>query len=120
MADVIRSPMLGTGPAVSAALGAQEEPGPSGVGTAIEVVVPAGDVDLAVHSSKDMPAVLPDGLEVGAVLPREDPRDAVVLPADQAAAMSFEEIVRKLGRAPRIGTSSIRRIAQLTRVFPGA
>jgi hydroxymethylbilane synthase len=86
----------------------------------IEDALLAGDVDLAVHSSKDMPAVLPDGLEVGAVLPREDPRDAVVLPADQAAAMSFEEIVRKLGRAPRIGTSSIRRIAQLTRVFPGA
>jgi hydroxymethylbilane synthase len=86
----------------------------------IEDALLAGDVDLAVHSSKDMPAVLPDGLEVGAVLPREDPRDAVVLPAASAAAMSFEDIVRTLGRAPRIGTSSIRRIAQLTRVFPGA
>jgi hydroxymethylbilane synthase len=86
----------------------------------IEDALLAGDVDLAVHSSKDMPAVLPDGLEVGAVLPREDPRDAVVLPAPTAAAMSFEEVVRTLGRAPRIGTSSIRRIAQLTRVFPGA
>jgi hydroxymethylbilane synthase len=86
----------------------------------IEDALLAGDVDLAVHSSKDMPAVLPDGLEVGAVLPREDPRDAVVLPGDSAAAMSFEDVVRTLGRAPRIGTSSIRRIAQLTRVFPGA
>ena len=47
----------------------------------IEDALLAGDIDLAVHSSKDMPAVLPDGLRLGAVLPREDPRDAVVLPA---------------------------------------
>src|SRR5215467_3294665 len=38
------------------------------------------EVDLAVHSSKDMPAVLPPGLAIAGVLPREDPRDAVVLP----------------------------------------
>ena len=47
----------------------------------IEDALLAGEIDLAVHSSKDMPAVLPDGLQLGAVLPREDPRDAVVLPA---------------------------------------
>ncbi|MBM3819981.1 MAG: hydroxymethylbilane synthase [Acidimicrobiia bacterium] len=46
----------------------------------IEDALLNGEVDLAVHSSKDMPAVLPDGLMVGAVLPREDARDAVVLP----------------------------------------
>src|SRR5262245_54267349 len=40
-------------------------------------------VDLAVHSSKDMPAVLPEGLSLAGVLPREDPHDAVVLPRDQ-------------------------------------
>ena len=46
----------------------------------IEDALLNGDVDLAVHSSKDMPAALPDGLEVGAVLEREDPSDALVLP----------------------------------------
>ncbi len=46
----------------------------------IEDALLRGEIDLAVHSSKDMPVVLPDGLEIGAVLPREDPLDAVVLP----------------------------------------
>src|SRR6185369_14865460 len=43
----------------------------------IEDALLAGEVDLAVHSSKDMPAVLPDGLAIGGVLPREDARDAI-------------------------------------------
>src|SRR5687767_12199895 len=86
----------------------------------IEDALLAGDIDLAVHSSKDMPAVLPDRLEVGAVLPREDARDALVLPASAADFRSLDDIVRVLGRAPRIGTSSVRRSAQLTRLFPGA
>jgi hydroxymethylbilane synthase len=86
----------------------------------IEDALTAGEIDLAVHSSKDMPALLPDGLEVGAVLPREDARDALVMPESAAGFRSLDEIVRALGRAPRIGTSSVRRSAQLTRLFPGA
>jgi hydroxymethylbilane synthase len=85
----------------------------------IEDSLLSGDIDLAVHSSKDLPAVLPSGLSIGAVLPREDPRDAVVLPGGRAAD-SIEDAVRLLGVAPRIGTSSVRRIAQLVRLFPGA
>ena len=46
----------------------------------IEDALLRDDIDLAVHSSKDMPAVLPEGLTIGAVLPREDPLDAIVLP----------------------------------------
>jgi hydroxymethylbilane synthase len=85
----------------------------------IEDSLLAGDIDLAVHSSKDLPALLPTGLAIGAVLPREDPRDAVVLPAGRAAA-GVDGVKALLGPAPRIGTSSVRRIAQLLPLFPGA
>ena len=86
----------------------------------IEDALLAGTIDVAVHSSKDMPAVLPPGLGLGAVLAREDARDAMVLPHGTGDALTVDEVVRRLGRTPRIGTSSIRRTAQLTRMFPGA
>jgi hydroxymethylbilane synthase len=86
----------------------------------IEDALAAGDVDLAVHSSKDMPALLPGGLHIGAVLPREDPHDAVVLPSPAGQSLSIHEVIGELGHGPRIGTSSIRRVAQLIRLFPGA
>ena len=85
----------------------------------IEDALLDGSVDLAVHSSKDMPAVLPEGLVLGAVLPREDARDAIVLPSD-TATLTLDEAVGRLGDAPRIGTSSVRRSAQLRRLFPRA
>ena len=80
----------------------------------IEDALLSGDVDLAVHSSKDMPVVLPDGLEISAVLPREDPRDALILPHGPRATTDPGP---PLGR---IGTSSVRRIAQLSRLYPSA
>jgi len=86
----------------------------------IEDALLAREVDVAVHSSKDLPAQLPDGLDVGAVLPREDPRDAIVLPRDADSPMSLDNLVEALAdplRRPRIGTSSVRRSAQLTRLF---
>ena len=85
----------------------------------IEEALLAGAVDVAVHSSKDMPAALPDGLLLAAALPREDPRDAVVL-RPHIEAGSWADAVKALGAAPRIATSSVRRIAQLTRGIPGA
>ena len=85
----------------------------------IEDALLAGEVDIAVHSSKDMPAVLPDGLVIAGVLPRQDARDAVVLPG-RTEPMPLERLVSRLGANPRLGTSSVRRIAQLARLFPGA
>jgi len=95
----------------------------------IEDALLRGEIDLAVHSSKDMPAVLPERLIVGAVLPREDPRDAVVLPVSAAGSgpgtgdrslTTIEGLIAALGQSPSIGTGSVRRIAQLTRLVPGA
>jgi hydroxymethylbilane synthase len=86
----------------------------------IEDALLEGAVDLAVHSSKDMPAVLPDGLEIAAVLPREDARDAIVLPQSGPTPHTFDDVVAHLGRTPRIGTSSVRRTAQLLPIFPHA
>ena len=87
----------------------------------IEDALLSGDIDLAAHSSKDMPAVLPDGLEVGAALEREDPRDALVLarhsPAGARSAKAGEGWA--IGDL-RIGTGSVRRIAQLKARFPRA
>ena len=88
----------------------------------IEQALANGDIDLAVHSAKDMPADLPDGLTIGAVLPREDPRDAVVLPAGVTPApdLPVPELVAAQGAAPRVGSGSVRRIAQLSRWLPTA
>ncbi len=81
----------------------------------------ANTIDLAVHSSKDMPAESPDGLRIVATLPREDPRDAVILRAAASPArLDADAPLASLGAAPRIGTSSIRRIAQLRGAVPGA
>ncbi|HVL69182.1 MAG TPA: hydroxymethylbilane synthase [Vicinamibacterales bacterium] len=76
-----------------------------------------GQIDLAVHSSKDMAAVSPDGLAIGAVLEREDPRDALVLPGTPPPTTFAPAL---LGRDPVLGTGSPRRIAQLRRLFEGA
>jgi len=86
----------------------------------IEDALLRDDVDLAVHSSKDMPALLPDGLAIAGVLPREDPHDAVILRAGQEACTTTGQLADVLGATPSIGTGSVRRIAQLLNVFPGA
>jgi hydroxymethylbilane synthase len=117
----------------------------------IEDALLRGDVDIAVHSAKDMPADLPAGLAIGAVLAREDPRDAIVLRGRPEArdrrpevrtnagvsAPSASEAWQALGVGPqhnernadwlatvagaaRIGTSSVRRAAQLRALLPNA
>jgi hydroxymethylbilane synthase len=86
----------------------------------IEEALLRHEVDLAVHSSKDLPVELPDGLSIAGVLPREDPRDAVVLPEGAPAVATLEDLVAVLGQKPSIGTGSVRRVAQLKRLLPSA
>jgi hydroxymethylbilane synthase len=71
----------------------------------IEEALLAGAVDLAVHSAKDMQTWLPDGLAIGAVLPREDPRDVLI--SNSGAAD-----LRALPQSAVLGTASLRRQAQ--------
>ena len=85
----------------------------------LEDALLSGDIDLAVHSAKDMSAVLPEGLRIAAVLPREDPRDALVLTRD-TSVVNFEAALSHMGEMPIIATGSIRRIAQLSAVVPQA
>ena len=73
----------------------------------IEIALAAGEIDFAVHSAKDMPTVLPDGLVISAYLEREDARDALV----SHAGKSFVE----LPRGASLGTASLRRQAQTKR-----
>lgn len=67
-------------------------------------------IDLAVHSLKDLPTILPAGLQLSAISEREDARDALILGArNESPNASLES----LPRGARVGTSSLRRIAQL-------
>ena len=67
-----------------------------------------GRIDLAVHSLKDLPTILPDGLSISAICEREDPRDALVLPSG-----SENGSLLHLPDGAVVGTSSQRRLAQL-------
>uniref|UniRef100_A0A0A9X341 hydroxymethylbilane synthase n=1 Tax=Lygus hesperus TaxID=30085 RepID=A0A0A9X341_LYGHE len=79
----------------------------------LEEALSSGEVDLVVHSLKDLPTALPDGLAVGAILEREDARDGLLLnPKHRGLSL------KTLPPNSIIGTSSLRRIAQLKRQFP--
>jgi hydroxymethylbilane synthase len=72
----------------------------------------SGAADLAVHSLKDVPTRLPDGLVIAAIGEREDPRDALLLPNGAAGSLG------SLAPGARVGTSSLRRRAQLCAARP--
>jgi hydroxymethylbilane synthase len=76
----------------------------------IEDALIAREIDLAVHSMKDMQTELPDGLGIGAVLPREDVRDAFI-------SIKYPSL-DALPKGAVVGTSSLRRQAQVQRVRP--
>lgn len=85
--------------------------GGKGVFTAeLEAALLSGGVDLCVHSLKDLPTQSPAGLDIGAVLPREDPRDVLIVRSDVAAQ---GRTLESLPAGIRIGTSSLRRGAML-------
>lgn len=85
----------------------------------IEDALLASEIDVAVHSAKDMSAILPEGLSIAAALPREDPRDALVLGRGNTA-IDFDGALAHIGEMPAIGTGSVRRIAQLAALLPHA
>ena len=76
----------------------------------IEEALAAGTIDLAVHSSKDMPTMLPPGLVLSAFMEREDPRDAFI----SRKAKSIAD----LPRGATVGTASLRRQAMVKRQRP--
>lgn len=76
----------------------------------IEEALLDGRIDLAVHSMKDMPAEIPDGLTIGAVPQRENPLDAIICRQSDSLA--------SLSQNARVGTSSLRRAAQLQHMRP--
>jgi len=77
----------------------------------IEEALADGEIDLAVHSLKDLPADLPEGLALGATPVRQDPRDVLI-------AREGPVSVETLPRGSRVGTSSVRRRAGLLRANP--
>jgi hydroxymethylbilane synthase len=76
----------------------------------IEDALLSGDADIAVHSMKDVPAELPDGLHLGIITKREDPRDAFI--------SNKYKTVYDLPQGAKVGTSSLRRKAQLFSLRP--
>ena len=76
----------------------------------LEQALLQGRADLAVHSMKDVPAALPEGLVLGAICAREDPRDAVIAP--------HHGRLQDLPAGARVGTSSLRRQSQIQAQFP--
>lgn len=79
----------------------------------LEVGMLEGQVDFAVHSLKDLPTNLPDGLMLGCITEREDPADALVVHENFKACQ-----LDSLPEGAVIGTSSLRRLAQLRHYYP--
>jgi hydroxymethylbilane synthase len=96
----------------------------------LEEALLRGEIDLAVHSMKDMDSNLPDGLSIECMLPRQDPRDAIICRENFKNSANFsqlkmaktgpnlETILEALGPDVRVGTSSVRRAAFLKSIKP--
>jgi hydroxymethylbilane synthase len=84
----------------------------------IEDALLSGAIDLAVHSSKDMPTLLPPGLVLSAFLPREDARDAFISRKAKTQAKTQAKTLRGLPPGAVVGTASLRRQALVKRLRP--
>ena len=76
----------------------------------IDAALLAGEVDAAVHSAKDLPTLMPEGVAIAGFLPREDVRDALV--------SSIAGTIEGLPQAASLGAASLRRQAQALRLRP--
>lgn len=79
----------------------------------LELALVNRTVDFVVHSLKDLPTKLPEGMALGAILKREDPRDAIVMSKKYKSST-----LATLPEGSVVGTSSLRRTAQLARSMP--
>lgn len=79
----------------------------------LEVALMAGAVDAIVHSLKDVPTTMPEGVELAAILEREDPRDALVV----KQGLPYKSL-SEMPQGSVIGTSSVRRVSLLRRAYP--
>ena len=84
----------------------------------LEVALLEGTVDMLVHSLKDVPTVLPDGCVLGAILDREDALDSFIAKKGLTVAGKPVKTLDDLPDGSVIGTSSVRRVAQLKRNYP--
>jgi hydroxymethylbilane synthase len=76
----------------------------------IDAALLAGEVDAAVHSAKDLPTLVPDGVALAGFLPREDVRDALI--------SAFADTIQGLPKGASLGAASLRRQAQALRLRP--
>ncbi|KAF4975378.1 hypothetical protein FZEAL_7829 [Fusarium zealandicum] len=83
----------------------------------LEELLVKRELDIVVHSLKDMPTVLPEGCVLGCVTSREDPRDTLVIKKALQEKHGWKTLA-DLPPGSIIGTSSVRRIAQLVRRYP--
>jgi hydroxymethylbilane synthase len=98
----------------TASLSKEGESLPKGLFTKeLELAMLAGEADFAVHSLKDLPTELPDGLILGAVGKRADVRDVLIYRADAKRGFKTGMAINDLPRGATVGTSSTRRKSQL-------
>ncbi|KAK3100181.1 hypothetical protein FSP39_015855 [Pinctada imbricata] len=79
----------------------------------LEIALLQNEVDIVIHSLKDLPAKLPDGLVVACVYERDSPYDAVAMNRENK-----DLVLKDLPAGSVIGTSSLRRVAQISRKYP--